>query len=146
MAETSSPTAKFPFDLESGDVLAFATYQGQRVSFKVDCGAMSLASPVWKKFLFPPFPTLPGAVLSQGCDLAKDSEDANTSVVLRESNSRDSIFGSQKRKQSEIVDDDEETRSAKRVNTQTVSQAFVRKLTSVPPLFYCSKVPWALIP
>jgi hypothetical protein len=55
MAETPSPAAKFPFDLESGDVLAFATYQGQRVSFKVSSDAMSLASPVWKKFLFPPF-------------------------------------------------------------------------------------------
>jgi hypothetical protein len=145
MAETSSPTAKFPFDLESGDVLAFATYQGQRVSFKVDCGAMSLASPVWKKFLFPPFPTLPGAVLSQGCDSTENSENANTSAVLRELNSRDSIFGTQKRKQSEIVVDNVETRSAKRMNTQTVSQAFVGRLTSVAPLFYCSKVPWALI-
>ena len=145
MAETPSPAAKFPFDLESGDVLAFATYQGRRVSFKVDCSAMSLASPVWKKFLFPPYPTLPGAVLPQGCDLAKNSEDANTSVVLRESNSRDSTFGSQNRKQSEAVDDNVETRSAKRVNTQMVRQAFGGKIT-LPPVGLLFQSSWASIP
>ncbi|KAF4626320.1 hypothetical protein G7Y89_g11842 [Cudoniella acicularis] len=62
-SDTSSPlkpadaatNAKFTFD---GDTTLFATYKGQEVVGLVSSSAMSLASPVWKKFLFPPFPLI----------------------------------------------------------------------------------------
>jgi hypothetical protein len=78
--------------------------------------------------------------------VAENSENANISAVLTKLNPRRSIFGSQKRKQSEVVHNNVETRSAKRVNTQKVRQAFGGKPASVPPLFYCFKVLRALIP
>ncbi|ESZ89902.1 hypothetical protein SBOR_9714 [Sclerotinia borealis F-4128] len=47
-----------PFVFEDGDVRAKATYNGQKITFKLCSYALCFASPVWKKFVFPPFPLL----------------------------------------------------------------------------------------
>ncbi|QSZ32092.1 hypothetical protein DSL72_001661 [Monilinia vaccinii-corymbosi] len=47
-----------PFVLENGDVRAKATYDGRTINFKLSSHALCFASPVWKKFAFPPFPRL----------------------------------------------------------------------------------------
>ena len=57
MAEVSSPE-KSPFQFDGGDVRAKATFNDETVTFKVSSHALSFASPVWKKFIFPPFPQI----------------------------------------------------------------------------------------
>ena len=42
----------------SADVTATAVFREERIQFKVSSHALCFASPVWKKFLFPPFQTL----------------------------------------------------------------------------------------
>ncbi|KAJ8059604.1 hypothetical protein OCU04_011259 [Sclerotinia nivalis] len=46
----------FVFDNGDGDVRAKVFYEGREVSFKLSSHALSFASPVWKKLIFPPFP------------------------------------------------------------------------------------------
>ncbi|TVY90016.1 hypothetical protein LAWI1_G005082 [Lachnellula willkommii] len=48
-----------PFDFEGGDLTIVVMYEGKRVTGKVSTSAMMLASPVWKKFIFPPWNPLP---------------------------------------------------------------------------------------
>ncbi|CAD6445328.1 d280fc85-b23d-4eb0-808a-76158f30e43d [Sclerotinia trifoliorum] len=48
----------FVFDNGDGDVGAKVLYEGCEVSFKLSSHALSFASPVWKKLIFPPFPLL----------------------------------------------------------------------------------------
>jgi hypothetical protein len=59
-AKHESPDQLFAFD--RADITAIATYskKRQRVEFKVSSHALCHASPVWKKFIFPPFPIIEG--------------------------------------------------------------------------------------
>ncbi|TVY16515.1 hypothetical protein LARI1_G005613 [Lachnellula arida] len=50
---------KNPFDFEGGDLTIVVMYEGKRVTGKVSTSAMMLASPVWKKFICPPWNPLP---------------------------------------------------------------------------------------
>ncbi|TVY49044.1 hypothetical protein LOCC1_G001344 [Lachnellula occidentalis] len=52
-------TFKNPFDFEGGDLTIIVMYEGERVTGKVSASAMMLASPVWKKFICPPWTPLP---------------------------------------------------------------------------------------
>jgi hypothetical protein len=56
--------ASFQFD--SADVRAKATFGDAQIDFKVSSHAMSFASPVWKKFIFPPFPRLAESPTTRG--------------------------------------------------------------------------------
>ncbi|CAG8970821.1 hypothetical protein HYALB_00001609 [Hymenoscyphus albidus] len=47
------------FTFPQGDVDVIITLDGQKFKGKVYSKLMALASPVWRKFLFPPFPRLP---------------------------------------------------------------------------------------
>ncbi|KAI9642668.1 hypothetical protein NHQ30_008399 [Ciborinia camelliae] len=47
-----------PFVFENGDLRAKANYDGREITFKLSSHALCFASPVWKKFIFPPFPRL----------------------------------------------------------------------------------------
>ena len=58
MEEKHSPP---PFAIDDGDLQLLVTYSGKRVAVGVSSHAMSLASPVWKKILHPPFSKLPSA-------------------------------------------------------------------------------------
>lgn len=68
----------FVFDNGDGDVRAKVLYEGGEVSFKLFSHALSFASPVWKKLIFPPFPLLTSRA---------DGEEPNskTSYVTNES-------------------------------------------------------------
>ena len=57
LIEGSNDESIFIFD--SGDLHLLVTYSNDQYYFVVSSHAMSLASPVWKKFLHPPFSTLP---------------------------------------------------------------------------------------
>jgi hypothetical protein len=59
IAETSAmaaPKDAHPFVFADGTTPVIVTYKNDRVVGKVSPHAMALASPVWKKFIFPPFP------------------------------------------------------------------------------------------
>ncbi|KAF7932821.1 uncharacterized protein EAE98_004120 [Botrytis deweyae] len=47
-----------PFVFEDGDVRAKAKHDERIITFKLSSHALCFASPVWKKFVFPPFPLL----------------------------------------------------------------------------------------
>ncbi|TGO70496.1 hypothetical protein BELL_0716g00010 [Botrytis elliptica] len=47
-----------PFVFDNGDVRAKAKHGGRIITFKLSSHALCFASPVWKKFVFPPFPLL----------------------------------------------------------------------------------------
>ncbi|TGO53382.1 hypothetical protein BOTNAR_0297g00150 [Botryotinia narcissicola] len=47
-----------PFVFEDGDVRAKAKHGEQIITFKLSSHALCFASPVWRKFVFPPFPLL----------------------------------------------------------------------------------------
>jgi hypothetical protein len=47
-----------PFEFEGGDLRILVTHKGQRLVGNISTSAMMLASPVWKKFIFPPFAQL----------------------------------------------------------------------------------------
>ncbi|RFU27172.1 hypothetical protein B7463_g9163, partial [Scytalidium lignicola] len=49
------------FTFETGDVEILVTYENTPVVGKVASQAMALGSPVWKKFMFPPWRSLPEA-------------------------------------------------------------------------------------
>lgn len=55
MSSPDKAKAQSLFDFGDGDAQVAATYHGQRVVFDVSSHALGFASPVWKKFLFPPF-------------------------------------------------------------------------------------------
>ncbi|CZR64694.1 uncharacterized protein PAC_14593 [Phialocephala subalpina] len=46
------------FTFEGGDIKVIATFKGQRIVGKVNSQCMVAASPVWKKFIFPPWLSL----------------------------------------------------------------------------------------
>jgi len=48
----------FHFGDGDGDIKVAATHSGKRVVFNVSSNALVLASPVWKKFIYPPFAKL----------------------------------------------------------------------------------------
>jgi hypothetical protein len=59
IAETpamAAPKDAHPFVFADGITPVIVTYKNDRVVGKVSPHAMALASPVWKKFIFPPFP------------------------------------------------------------------------------------------
>ncbi|TEY44014.1 hypothetical protein BOTCAL_0356g00160 [Botryotinia calthae] len=53
-----------PFVFEDGDVRAKAKYGGRIITFKLSSHALCFASPVWKKFVFPPL-FLPSSLRNQ---------------------------------------------------------------------------------
>ncbi|KAH8749071.1 hypothetical protein F5882DRAFT_470734 [Hyaloscypha sp. PMI_1271] len=53
---TAAPKDAHPFVFADGTTPVIVTYKNDRVVGKVSPHAMALASPVWKKFIFPPFP------------------------------------------------------------------------------------------
>lgn len=52
---TGTKTATELFTFEGGDILISVTYKGEAITGKVFSGAMVMASPVWKYFIFSPF-------------------------------------------------------------------------------------------
>ena len=71
--------------LDSGDLLLLVTYSNDRIVFVVSSHAMSLASPIWKKTLKPPFPKLVSRI--DGDDDLQDkqvdfSEDNGEALLL----------------------------------------------------------------
>ncbi|KAF7855429.1 hypothetical protein EAF04_010172 [Stromatinia cepivora] len=48
----------FVFDNGDGDLRAKVLHEGRKISFRLSSHALSFASPVWKKLVFPPFPLL----------------------------------------------------------------------------------------
>lgn len=57
MAKVSN-SEKSPFHFDGGDVRAKATFNDETVTFKVSSHALSFASPVWKRLMFPPYPQI----------------------------------------------------------------------------------------
>jgi len=56
-----------PFlEFDGADVRAKANFDNVQIDFKVSSHAMSFASPVWKKFIFPPFPRIPESPKTRG--------------------------------------------------------------------------------
>jgi hypothetical protein len=53
MATKKSP--EFPFTFKDGSTHIIVTYRNSRVIGGISPHAMALASPVWEKFVFPPF-------------------------------------------------------------------------------------------
>jgi hypothetical protein len=53
--DDATPTAKNPFIFDTGNVRILVTYSNEQLVGKVSSDALFLASPVWKKFLFPPW-------------------------------------------------------------------------------------------
>jgi hypothetical protein len=53
--ENVTPTVKNPFIFDTGNVRILVTYSNEQLVGKVSSDALFLASPVWKKFLFPPW-------------------------------------------------------------------------------------------
>lgn len=63
MAQASPPTAlaspsKEDFIFDLGDVSIKIKLNDEIIIGKVSAYALAIASPVWKKFIFPPFPLL----------------------------------------------------------------------------------------
>ena len=56
----AQPDLKSLFDFGGGDILVAVTSNNERFLINVSSSALCLASPVWRKFIYPPFPTLPG--------------------------------------------------------------------------------------
>lgn len=77
MAQTSTMT---PFNFGEGDAKAAATYNKERIVFQVSSHALGFASPVWKKFLFPPFPSTMDEAAKDGINI--DFTDDNGEAVL----------------------------------------------------------------
>jgi len=57
-ATTMATSTSNLFEFDGGDLRISVTYKGDRLAGKVSTSAMMLASPVWKKFIFPPFAQL----------------------------------------------------------------------------------------
>jgi len=73
------------FILGSGDLRLLVTYSNDRIAFVVSSHAMSLASPIWKKVLNPPFPELAGEVDGDDDNLQDqqvDSSEDNREALL----------------------------------------------------------------
>ena len=69
------------FILDSGDLRLLVTYSNDRITFVVSSHAISLASPIWKKILHPPFHRLPGeeednALQDKQIDFSEDKGEA----------------------------------------------------------------------
>lgn len=56
LAAAAVPTAQELLTFPAGNVRIFVTYKNERIVGRVSFHALVLASPVWKKFVHPPFP------------------------------------------------------------------------------------------
>lgn len=79
MAESNS---HFTFNFGDGDLLAAATWQDERIVFKISSTVLANASPVWKKFIFPPFPKLPDAENETDVQLDFTEDDPDALLLL----------------------------------------------------------------
>lgn len=81
-SETSSaqtPQSTNPFIFPTGTVKLLTTYKGEKLVGLVSADALVLASPVWKKFLFPPWDSDPapdGGVKEKQIDCTEDDGEA----------------------------------------------------------------------
>jgi hypothetical protein len=65
-------SSQCPFTFEDGSTRIIVSYKNNRVVGSVSPHALALASPVWKKFIFPPFHQTSEKESSiQGCSMAK---------------------------------------------------------------------------
>ncbi|PVH73885.1 hypothetical protein DL98DRAFT_519605 [Cadophora sp. DSE1049] len=54
---TSGPRPANPFTFSTGDTKILVTYKGDKIEGLVSSHALSMASPVWKNFIYPPWNT-----------------------------------------------------------------------------------------
>jgi hypothetical protein len=96
---TETPNASSLFTFEPSDIRLKVTYKGEAITAHVSSSAMWFASPVWKKFIFPPWKTI--AASSQAVDtkydhIAKkskipgcDRKDSNVNLPVEEVDFKD---------------------------------------------------------
>ncbi|TVY34973.1 hypothetical protein LSUB1_G006257, partial [Lachnellula subtilissima] len=92
-ATVMASAIKKPFDFEDGDLTIIIMYEGKRVTGKVSTSAMMLASPVWKKFICPPWTPLPTTdeeeEITGRSQKEQDPGDVDIAEEIVESNDKD---------------------------------------------------------
>jgi hypothetical protein len=78
----AEPGSKSIFNFGDGDILAAATWQNERIVFKVSSTVLANASPVRKKFIFPPFPKMPHAENESDVQLDFTEDDPDALLLL----------------------------------------------------------------
>jgi len=70
------------FDFGDGDVDVAVNYECKLVEFRVSSHALCFASPVWKKFIYPPFPMIPDEENLNSSDTKIDFTQDNGKALL----------------------------------------------------------------